>query len=124
MFDANQILNNGSGGQPLHAGVRVDDNSLLATVGSGDIQISNNSGPGIDATTGGNVDLTGTIVANNSGDGIRLRGNAQVAFFPPNTNIVNGNGGQAIACDSTSVFSGKNATWALPRRDRKSTRLN
>lgn len=106
MFDANQILNNGSGGQPLHAGVRVDDNSLLATVGSGDIQISNNSGPGIDATTGGNVDLTGTIVANNSGDGIRLRGNAQVAFFPPNTNIVNGNGGQAIACDSTSVFFG------------------
>jgi parallel beta helix pectate lyase-like protein len=106
MFDANQIINNGSGGQPLHAGVRVDDNALLATLGSGDIQISNNSGPGIDATTGGNVDLTGTVVANNSGDGIRLRGNAQVVFFPPNTNIVSGNGGKPIACDSTSVFFG------------------
>ena len=106
MFNANQILNNGSGGPPFNAGVRVDDNASLATVGSGDIQISHNTGPGIDATTGGNVDLTGTVVANNSGDGIRLRGNAQVAFFPPNTNTVNGNGGQAIACDSTSVFFG------------------
>jgi parallel beta helix pectate lyase-like protein len=106
MFDANQILNNGSGGPPFNAGVRVDDNASLVTVGSGDIQISHNTGPGIDATTGGNVDLTGTVVANNSGDGIRLQGNAQVAFFPPDTNIVNGNGGKPVNCDSTSVFFG------------------
>ena len=106
MFDANQILNNGSGMQPLHAGVRADDNASFIAVGSGDIQISNNSGPGIDATTGGNVDLTGTVVANNSGDGIRLLGNAQVGFFPPNTNVLAGNIGQPIECDNTSVFFG------------------
>jgi hypothetical protein len=106
MFNANQILNNGSGGPPFNAGVRVDDNGSLITVGSGDIQIGHNTGPGIDATTGGNVDLTGTVVANNSGDGIRLQGNAQVAFFPPDTNVLAGNGGEPISCDNTSIFFG------------------
>ena len=106
MFDANYILNNGLGMQQFHAGVRVDDNASLIAVGSDDIQIKGNSGPGIDATTGGNVDLTGTVVSNNSEDGIRLQGNAQVAFFPPNTNVLAGNGGQPIKCDNTSVFFG------------------
>lgn len=106
MFNANQVQNNGSSGQQFNAGVRADDNGSFATVGSGDIVISNNTGPGIDATTGGNVDLTGTLVNNNTGDGIRLQGNAQVAFFPPNTNTVAGNGGKSISCDGTSVFLG------------------
>jgi hypothetical protein len=106
LFDANQILNNGSGGQSFHAGVRVDDNGSLITNGSGDIQISKNNGPGIDATTGGNVDLAGTIVASNNGDGIRLQGNAQLSFFPPNTNVVSGNVGKPVKCDTTSVFFG------------------
>ena len=78
----------------------------MITAGSGDIQISTNSGPGIDATTGGNVDLAGTVVANNNGDGIRLQGNAQLSFFPPNTNVVHGNSGKSVKCDSTSVFFG------------------
>jgi hypothetical protein len=106
LFDANQIRNNGSGGQPFRAGVRVDDNGSFITSGSSDIQITGNNGPGIDATTGGNVDLTGTIVTNNSEDGIRLQGNAQLSFFPPNTNVVNGNAGKSVNCDSTSVFFG------------------
>jgi len=106
MFDANQIQNNGTSGQPFHAGVRSDDNGLFATLGSSDIIISNNTGPGIDATAGGSVDLTGTVVSNNSGDGIRLVGNAQVAFFPPNTNTITANGGLSINCDGTSVFLG------------------
>lgn len=106
LFDANQILHNGSGGQPFRAGARVDDNGSLITIGSGDIQISENNGPGIDATTGGNLDLAGTVVSSNSEDGVHLQGNAQVSFFPPNTNVVNGNAGKSVRCDSTSVFFG------------------
>jgi hypothetical protein len=52
------------------------------------------------------VDLAGTVVANNNGDGIRLQGNAQLSFFPPNTNVVHGNSGKSVKCDSTSVFFG------------------
>jgi hypothetical protein len=103
---ATQITNNGFGGQPFHAGVRVDDNTDFVSAGSGDIEISNNTGPGIAATAGGNIDMSGTLVKNNSGDGINLAGNAQVAFFPPNTNVLMGNGKLAINCDSTSVFLG------------------
>jgi hypothetical protein len=103
---ATQITNNGFGGQPFHAGVRVDDNTDFVSAGSGDIEISNNTGPGIAATAGGNIDMSGTVVKNNSGDGINLAGNAQVAFFPPNTNVLMGNGKLAINCDSTSVFLG------------------
>jgi Periplasmic copper-binding protein (NosD) len=106
MFDANQILNNGFGGQPLHAGVRVDDNAVFGTSGSGDIQIGGNTGPGIEATVGGALDMTGTVVSNNTEDGIRLLGNSQVGFFPPNTNVLAGNGGQPISCDNTSIFFG------------------
>jgi hypothetical protein len=106
MFNANQIQNNGSSGDQFNAGVRSDDNGSFITAGSGDILISNNTGPGIDATTGGNVDLTGTVVTNNTGDGVRLQGNTQVAFFPPNTNTVSGNGGKSISCDGTSMFLG------------------
>lgn len=103
---ATQITNNGFGGQPFHAGVRVDDNTNFVSAGSGDIEISNNTGPGIAATAGGNIDMSGTVIKNNSGDGINLAGNAQVVFFPPNTNVLVGNGKLAINCDSTSVFLG------------------
>jgi parallel beta helix pectate lyase-like protein len=103
---ATQITNNGFGGQPFHAGVRVDDNTDFVSAGSGDIEISNNTGPGIAATAGGNIDMSGTVVKNNSGDGINLAGNTQVVFFPPNTNVLMGNGKLAINCDSTSVFLG------------------
>lgn len=106
LFDANHILNNGSGGLPFHAGVRADDNSSLITVGSGDIQISHNTGPGIEATVGGALDLTGTVVSNNTEDGIRLLGNSQVGLLPPNTNVLAGNGGEPISCDNTSIFFG------------------
>jgi hypothetical protein len=58
------------------------------------------------ATAGGNIDMCGTVIKNNSGDGINLAGNTQVVFFPPNTNVLMGNGLLAINCDSTSVFLG------------------
>lgn len=34
------------------------------------------------------------------------KANAQLSFFPPNTNVVNGNAGKSVNCDSTSVFFG------------------
>lgn len=106
LLGATQITSNGFGGLQFHAGVRVDDNASFMASGSGDIDISTNTGPGIAATSGGNVDLAGTVVNHNTEDGINLLGNAQVAFFPPNNNVLIGNAGMAINCDSTSIFMG------------------
>jgi len=106
LLGANQITNNGAGGRAFHAGVRVDDNASLLAAGTGDIQVTNNTGPGIAVTAGGNVDVAGIVVSRNSEDGINLVGNAQVTFPPTNTNVLVGNGGAAIHCDSTSVFAG------------------
>lgn len=105
MFFANKIRNNGFAADQFGAGIRVDDNAFFATLGPG-VEITNNTGPGVDATNGGSLDLTATSISNNSGDGIRLEGNANVAFFPPNTNTLTDNGGRAIRCDNTSVFLG------------------
>lgn len=106
MFNGNIIRNNGAGGDPFNAGIRVDDNGALLTEGSGDIQVTGNTGPGVDATLGGDVDLTGTVITNNTGDGIRGLGHVHIGFFPPNTNSVSGNGGASISCDASSVFVG------------------
>src|SRR5262249_28115842 len=76
-IDANHVFNNGTNGQVGHAGISVSDNAVLLTSGSGDVQISNNTGPGIEAIAGANVDLTATVVSNNSEDGIRALGNSQ-----------------------------------------------
>ncbi len=97
------IINNGFGMQPLHAGVRVDDNTTLV---ASDAEISGNTGPGIDAINAGVISLGASVVSNNSADGIRLVGNSSVTFYPPNDNVVSGNGGLALDCDGTSVFSG------------------
>jgi len=102
----NEISNNGTGMQQLHAGVRVDLNASLISAGSGDIKITANTGPGIEATAGGNVFLAGTSVTSNSENGVRLRGNGRVVMLPPNTNNLAGNGRQPISCDRTSVFVG------------------
>ena len=102
----NKIRNNGFSGGQFHAGVRSDDNTIIVALGDGDIEITNNTGPGIEATIGGALDLSGTFITNNTEDGIRLLGNSQVGFFPPNTNVLAGNGGESIACDGTSVFFG------------------
>jgi hypothetical protein len=100
----NVISNNGSLAF-LHAGVRADLNASLIVYGPG-VEITGNTGPGIEATTGGNVLLTDTVISKNSGDGVRLRGNGRVVMLPPNTNNLTGNGGQRINCDETSVFVG------------------
>jgi hypothetical protein len=97
------VTNNGFGMQPLHAGVRVDDNTFLY---ASDAEISGNYGPGIDAMNAGVIDLAASVVSNNRGDGIHLIGNSSVLFYPPNDNVVSGNGGLAVKCDGSSVFSG------------------
>ncbi len=97
------VTNNGFGMQPLHAGVRVDDNTTLVAVNA---EISGNTGPGIDAINAGVIDLGASTVSNNSADGIRLVGNSSVVLYPPNDNVVSGNGGLAVNCDDASVFSG------------------
>jgi parallel beta-helix repeat protein len=109
LFGANEISNNGSSIQPPpphHMGVAVDFNSSFITVGSGDIKITGNTGPGIEATTGGNVRLIGTVVTSNTGNGVRLRGNGRLAIVPPNTNTLSGNGARPVDCDRSSVFIG------------------
>lgn len=100
------VRNNGFGGGPLNAGIRADDNATMLTSGTGDVQITGNTGPGVDATLGGNLDLTGTDISNNTGDGIRGAGHVHIGFFPPNTNTFNNNGGRSIACDESSVVVG------------------
>lgn len=97
------VTNNGFGMQPLHAGVRVDDNTFLVAA---DAEISDNYGPGIDAMNAGVIDLAASVVKNNRGDGIHLLGNSSVLFYTPNDNVVSGNGGLAVNCDGNSVFSG------------------
>jgi len=106
MFGPVRVRNNGSSGGQFHAGVRSDDNALVVAAGSGDVDISNNFGPGIEATNGGALDVSGATINNNTEDGIRLLGNSQVAFFPPNTNAISGNGGRSILCDNSSYFFG------------------
>jgi hypothetical protein len=106
MFGPVQVLNNGAGGGSFHAGVRSDDNALVVVAGSGDVDISNNTGPGIEATNGGTLDLAGATIYNNTEDGVRLLGNSQIAVYPPNTNAIGNNGGRAILCDNTSNFFG------------------
>lgn len=106
LFNNNTISSNGSG-DPFSAGVRVDDNSTLLGFGSaGNIQITDNNGTGIDATAGGDVDVAGSVITNNTGDGIRGLGHVHVVFFPPNSNTMSGNGGRSITCDESSVFVG------------------
>jgi hypothetical protein len=100
------IRNNGLSGGQFHAGLRSDDNSLVATDGTGVVDISNNFGPGIEATNGGALDLAGTTINNNTEDGIRLLGNSQLAVLPANTNVIAGNGGRSILCDNSSWFFG------------------
>ena len=107
LFSNNTIRNNGASGEAFNAGVRVDDNGVLFTSANpGEIQITGNTGPGIDSTLGGDVDLTGVVIGNNTGDGIRGQGHVHIGFFPPNTNAITGNGGRSILCDDSSVFMG------------------
>jgi hypothetical protein len=106
VFGPVRIRYNGSSGGQFHAGVRSDDNALIVAAGSGDLDISNNFGPGIEATNGGTLDISGANINNNTEDGIRLLGNSQLAFYPPNTNAISGNGGRSILCDNSSWFFG------------------
>ncbi|HYL14998.1 MAG TPA: hypothetical protein VEV41_18295 [Terriglobales bacterium] len=106
LFGPVQVRNNGAGGGQFHAGVRSDDNALVLVAGSGDVDISNNTGPGIEATNGGTLDLAGATIHNNTEDGVRLLGNSQIAVYPPNTNAIGNNGGHAILCDNTCNFFG------------------
>ncbi len=101
-----RVTNNGFGMQPLHAGVRVDDNTTLLVANA---EISGNAGPGIDAMNAGVINLGASVVSNNTGDGVRLVGNSSILVYPPNENVVSGNGGLAVNCDGTSVFTGDRA---------------
>ena len=70
----NQILNNGTAGDPLSAGIRVDGNSEVLLRG---INISQNNGPAILAIVNSSVDFAGGTFNGNTG---------------------------VITCDSTSVM--------------------
>src|SRR5262249_9173553 len=100
------IRNNGLSGGQFHAGLRSDDNSLVIADGTGVVDISNNFGPGIEATNGGALDLAGATINNNTEDGVRLLGNSQLGVLPANTNTISGNGGHSILCDNSSWFFG------------------
>ena len=59
-----QIQNNGTAGDPLSAGIRVDGNSETLLRG---VTISQNNGPGILALTNSSVDFAGNTFSGNSG---------------------------------------------------------
>lgn len=63
-LSATQIQNNGTAGDPLSAGVRVDGNSETLLRG---VTISQNNGPGILALTNSSVDFAGTTFSGNTG---------------------------------------------------------
>jgi hypothetical protein len=63
-FPANQIMNNGTAGDPLSAAIRVDGNSEALLRGA---NISQNNGPAILALVNSSVDFAGNTFSGNAG---------------------------------------------------------
>lgn len=91
----------GLGGVLVQRGASVDLNGTV---------ISNNFGPGVLAEFNAVVGLANTIVTNNTEDGVRvLRGAVATigaVFGPGGPNVIAGNGGANVACDTTGLVVG------------------
>lgn len=105
MSGPNIIRNNGFGMADYHAAIRADDLTMLVIAGP-DVQITGNTGPGIEATMGSSIDLAGATVSGNTEDGIRLLSNSRLGVFGTNSSVISGNGGNSVACDKMSMFWG------------------
>jgi hypothetical protein len=96
----NIIRNNGSDPASVRAGIRVDGNSQLVLEGPN--RITHNGGPGVLGDINSSMDVSGSAITGNQGDGIRLL-HASVLDLGPETSLT-GNGGNAVACDNTSML--------------------
>jgi hypothetical protein len=92
----------GCGTDPTCAGVYLLRNSTFR--GSGGLEISNNTGSGMQVEQGVDVGLTDTTFNNNTGDGLQIKRISIGNLISGNT--FSGNGGASFSCDSTSLVSG------------------
>ena len=75
--------------------------SFLATGGT---DISNNTGPGVEASANGSVAVEGATVSNNTAEGVRVLKGSVGEFA--GSNSIFGNGIADVACDDTSLVVG------------------
>lgn len=94
---------------PTCGGIIVDSNSSLHVLSG---TINGNHGSGISAQQGANVRLEGATVSNNTGDGVHLQWIAIGNFVSGAGNIITGNGGKSVFCDTTSLAVGDLSTFS------------
>ena len=76
-----------------------------AFIGGGN-DISSNTGPGIFVGTNATLSSGGAnTITNNTAEGVNLRRQSVGQFF--GADIISGNGGANLACDSTSLAAGE-----------------
>ena len=97
---SNVIHNNGTGSQPVRAGIRVDGNSQATLVGPN--QISQNGGPGVLADINSSMEVSGATISSNQAEGVRLLHRAVLDLGAGM--VFGGNGGAAVTCDNTSLL--------------------
>src|SRR5262249_31043471 len=80
---------------------------------AGNVQVSNNVGPGIRADQNSGTVVSNVTVTGNSEGGVHLDRQSVGGFFPPLT--MGGNGIASISCDGTSlVFGDISTVSAIP----------
>ena len=98
---SNTISNNGaaaSGG-----GIRVADNSDLYL--DGGVSVTGNTGIGVQAELAGQLSsVGGNTITGNTLEGVRVRRMGLAHFYAPD--VITGQGGTALTCDSTSLVVG------------------
>ena len=100
----NRIRNNGVGNPDaeFRGGIRI------GTVGrvqmDGPNEVTGNTGPGVFLDFNGALAITGAIVTNNTGGGVRVARSSVGNFGLAGT--YSGNGGAQISCDDTSLIAG------------------
>lgn len=97
------VRNNGAAHPTARGGVRVGENSGFYL--DGGVNFSNNTGPGVlvefssvFTTLGGNT------IADNTEDGVKLVRQATGHYYAPD--VISGNAGASLLCDSTSLLVG------------------
>ena len=98
-----KIKNNGAGCTPGNfcGGVVALRNSTLRF---NLVEVSGNTGDGIEVDQGVDVGINGSTVSNNTENGLRIRHLSIGDFVTANTFA--GNGGASVSCDETSVLTG------------------
>ena len=96
---ANQVLHNGSPGDPTSAGIRIDGNSHAFFEGG--TEVAGNVGPGILVDLNSSLDASAAIVRGNTQEGVRVR-HMSVAYLASDSKV-RPNAGGPLTCDITSM---------------------